>query len=165
MLDSELEERLEANTLYSKYTMGILVLLEVSFEMLKLNSTFITILFKLYALTITYVIKWRINYTLCPLGNSCLCVLEFGAIEVKSVSQSLSCVWLFAAPWTGDFQAGIVEWVAISFSRVSSQPRFPALQAESLPFEPPDMSFLLKVTVSYTHFLLFILLCFLLRWL
>ena len=46
---------------------------------------------------------------------------------------------------------------------VSSQPRFPALQAESLPFEPPDMSFLLKVTVSYTHFLLFILLCFLLR--
>lgn len=29
VLDSELEERLEANTLYSKYTMGILVLLEI----------------------------------------------------------------------------------------------------------------------------------------
>ena len=52
-----MEERLEANTLYSRYTMGILVLLEVSFEMLKLSLTFITILFKLYALTITYVIK------------------------------------------------------------------------------------------------------------
>ena len=80
--------------------MGILVLLEVSFEMLKLSSTFITILFKLYALTITYVIKWRINYTLFPLGKclvqprSCFCVLEFGTIGVKSVSQSLSHVWL-----------------------------------------------------------------------
>lgn len=29
VLDSELEERLEVNTLYYKYTMGILVLLEI----------------------------------------------------------------------------------------------------------------------------------------
>ena len=41
----------------------------------------------------------------------------------------------------GIFQARILEWVAISFSRGSSdtgiKPRPPALQADSLPFEPP----------------------------
>ena len=41
----------------------------------------------------------------------------------------------------GIFQARILEWVAISFSRGSSppgiQPGSPALQAESLPSEPP----------------------------
>ena len=43
----------------------------------------------------------------------------------------LSHIKLFATPWTvahwaplpGIFQAGILEWVAISYSRVSSQPR------------------------------------------
>ena len=34
-------------------------------------------------------------------------------------------------------QARILEWVAIPFSRGSSQPRSPALQADSLPCEPP----------------------------
>lgn len=43
MLDSELEEKLEVNTLYCKYTMGILVLSEVSFEMLGLGTTLNTI--------------------------------------------------------------------------------------------------------------------------
>ena len=47
-------------------------------------------------------------------------------------SQLLSCVWLFATPWTvthqaslslGILQARILEWVAIPFSRGSSQPR------------------------------------------
>ena len=46
--------------------------------------------------------------------------------------KSLSHVWLFATPWTvahqappsvGFFQARVLEWVAISFSRGSSQPR------------------------------------------
>ena len=41
----------------------------------------------------------------------------------------------------GTSQARILEWVAISFSRGSSQPgikpRHPAFQADSLPFEPP----------------------------
>ena len=39
--------------------------------------------------------------------------------------KSLSCVQLFATPWTirGILQARIVEWVAFSFSRRSSQPR------------------------------------------
>ena len=34
-------------------------------------------------------------------------------------------------------QARILEWVAIPFSRGSSQSRSPALQADSLPAEPP----------------------------
>ena len=63
----------------------------------------------------------------------------------------LSCDQLFATPWTsslagssvhGILQATILEWVAIPFSRGSSQPRdrtqvSPALQADSLPSEPP----------------------------
>ena len=42
--------------------------------------------------------------------------------------KSLSRVWLFATPWTvassvhGIFQAIVLEWIAISFSRGSSQP-------------------------------------------
>ena len=39
-------------------------------------------------------------------------------------AQSLSCVWLFVCPWTvahqaplSTFQARILEWVAISYSR------------------------------------------------
>ena len=41
-------------------------------------------------------------------------------------------------PVHGILQARILEWVAISFSRGSSQPRSPALQADSLPSEPPS---------------------------
>ena len=36
----------------------------------------------------------------------------------------------------GILQAGILQWVAVSFSRGSSQPRSPAFQADSLPAEP-----------------------------
>ena len=36
----------------------------------------------------------------------------------------------------GILQARILEWVAVSFSRGSSQPRSLALQADSLPSEP-----------------------------
>ena len=37
----------------------------------------------------------------------------------------------------GILQARILEWVAISFSRGSSQPRSPALQGDALTSEPP----------------------------
>ena len=63
-------------------------------------------------------------------------------------AQSLSHVQLFATPWTaarqaplsmGILQARILEWVAMPFSRGSSQPRGrirpPALQEDSLSFE------------------------------
>ena len=69
-----------------------------------------------------------------------------GKVKVKSLSH----VRLFATPWTiayqapvvhGIFQARVLEWVAISFSRASSQPRdrtgSPILQADTLPSEPP----------------------------
>ena len=54
-------------------------------------------------------------------------ILLFTQVQVKSLSH----VRLFATPWTnlpgssvlGIFQAKILEWVAISFSRGSSQPR------------------------------------------
>ena len=36
----------------------------------------------------------------------------------------------------GILQARILEWVAFPFSRGSSQPRSPALRADSLPAEP-----------------------------
>ena len=62
------------------------------------------------------------------------------------VVQSLNCVWLFCDPMDcnllgssvrGISQASILEWIAISFSRVSSwsmiEPISPALQADSLP--------------------------------
>ena len=56
-------------------------------------------------------------------------------------------VWLFVTPWSlpgsmvhGIFQARILEWAAISFSRGSSQPRdeprSPALQTDALPSQP-----------------------------
>ena len=42
----------------------------------------------------------------------------------------------------GIFQARVLEWVAISFSRGSSdpeiEPRSPALQADALPSEPTE---------------------------
>ena len=61
----------------------------------------------------------------------------------------LSHIQLFATPWIvvhqapqhRIFQAGILEWVAVSFSRGSPQPRFeprsPTLQANSLPLGKP----------------------------
>ena len=65
----------------------------------------------------------------------------------------LSCVWLFVTPWTaacqaplsmGILQARILEWVAMSSSRGSSQPRIETrssvLQADSSPSEPPEKS-------------------------
>ena len=46
--------------------------------------------------------------------------------ERKKERKPLNCVWLFATPFLahGIFQAWILEWVVISFSRVSSQPRY-----------------------------------------
>ena len=72
------------------------------------------------------------------------------SMKVKSESEvTQSCLTLYdpmdcslpASSVRGIFQARIVEWVAVSFSRGSSQtrikPRSLALQADSLPSEPP----------------------------
>ena len=76
---------------------------------------------------------------------SCACAL---------VTQSCPTLWdphglqptKLLCPWI--LQASILEWVAIAFSRGSSQPRdqiwvrrLPALQADSVPSEPPGKSF------------------------
>ena len=75
---------------------------------------------------------------------------------------SLSCVLTLCNPVDssppgssvyGIPQTRILEWVAISFSRGSSQPRSPALQADSLPTE-------LRWKPLYTHIYVYILLLF-----
>ena len=76
-------------------------------------------------------------------------------IHVGVCAQSLSHVWLFVTPWTVACQAPlslgilllqvrILEWVAMAFSRGSSQlpnpgikPRSPTLQEDSSPSELP----------------------------
>ena len=61
-------------------------------------------------------------------------------IYVKKVKVAQSCPTLCnPMDYTilGILQARIMEWAAFSFSRGSSQPRSPALQADSLPSEPP----------------------------
>ena len=58
---------------------------------------------------------------------------------MKVTWKLFSSVRLFANPWTTQSMefSRILEWVAIPFSRGSSQPRSPALQVDSLPTEPP----------------------------
>ena len=60
------------------------------------------------------------------------CNIHLKSKTLNKKVKSLSHVWLFATPWTvayqaplsmGFFQARILEWVAISLSRRSSQPR------------------------------------------
>ena len=66
--------------------------------------------------------------------SSCMymCVLFINRNRIFVCAQSLSPVWLFATPWTvahqaplpmGILQGRILEWVAMPFSRASSQPR------------------------------------------
>ena len=75
-------------------------------------------------------------------------------------AQLLSHVQLFVTTWTGPtgssvlgiLQARILEWVAIPFSRASSQPKdwtwSPALQTDSLPSEPPVKPLVLTTVPS-----------------
>ena len=73
------------------------------------------------------------------------------------VVKSLSCIRLFATPWTvahqaplhGILQARILEWVAISFFRdlpkPKTEPGSPVSQANSLPSEPSGKPAVAKV--------------------
>ena len=74
-------------------------------------------------------------------GSSVLQTISKGMVSLQqSESKSHSVVSGSLQPH-GILQARALEWVAFPFSRRSSQPRiepsFPALQADSLPFEPP----------------------------
>ena len=57
----------------------------------------------------------------------------------------------------GILQARILEWVAMLCSRGSSQsgidPRFPALQEDSLPCEPPGKPYIYMAIYIYIHIL------------
>ena len=66
--------------------------------------------------------------------------------------KALSCVWLFAIPWTRDYQAPQLlgfsrqeYWSGLPFPPPGAlpdpgmEPGFPALQADSLPSEPPGL--------------------------
>ena len=78
------------------------------------------------------------------------CVLTYiGGLLCVSIN-SMDCS-LPGSSIHGILQARILEWVAIFFSRRSSSPRFepgsPALQADSLPSEPPGKTYKLSSTV------------------
>ena len=45
----------------------------------------------------------------------------------------------------GNSQIKILEWVALSFSEDLPDPGFPALQADSLPCEPPEKPFEIQI--------------------
>ena len=74
-----------------------------------------------------------------------MCLPEVKWSEVKS----LSCVWLFATPWTVAYQAPSMRfsrqeyWSGLPFPSPEDlpdtgiEPGFPALQADALPSEPP----------------------------
>ena len=53
----------------------------------------------------------------------------------------------------GILQARISEWVVFPFSRGSSQPRSPALQADFLPAGSCTVHLLIFITTSHLHFI------------
>ena len=79
---------------------------------------------------------------LCGDLNGCVCVCVCVLVTlILTVCDSMDC----SPPESsvhGILQARILEWVAIPFSRGSSnlgiEPGSPALQADSLPSEPPE---------------------------
>ena len=87
----------------------------------------------------------------CPRGPGslhCRCIQTMVKVKVKSLSQ----VRLFATPWTVACQAPLSmgssrqeEWSGLPFlspgdlPNTGIKPGSPALQAESLPFEPPGV--------------------------
>ena len=99
--------------------------------------------------------KWLFRFVLPPaIYKNSSCPTSLQIITVIVVVQSPSHLWLlqpysllparFLCPW--DFSTVILDWVAIPFSRGSSQPSnethvssrlSPALHADSLPTEPP----------------------------
>ena len=87
-----------------------------------------------------------ISYLNSVKHKNALCIFMHSSLLVFDPQK----VRLFATPWTrsltgsslhGILQTRILEWVAISFSRGSSQPRdqtrSPAFQADALTSEPP----------------------------
>ena len=89
-------------------------------------------------------------------------ILKSCKVKVK-VKVTQSCLTLcdtmdYSLPGSsahGIFQTRILEWVAVPFSRGSSQPgikpRSPALQADSLLSEPPKKSATITFNLLFIH--------------
>ena len=73
-----------------------------------------------------------------PPGNPCLClwIVKRSHLVVSNSLRPVDCS-LPGSSVHGILQARILEWVAISFSRRSSQPRDQTRRADALPSEPP----------------------------
>ena len=66
----------------------------------------------------------------------CVCVYtKWSEVKVTQLCPTLCDPMGYTV--LGILQARVLEWVAFSFPREFSQPRFPTLQADSLPAEPP----------------------------
>ena len=85
----------------------------------------------------TFQFNWEYKLetlkTLEKLYWMCACVLV--TQSCPTVCNSMDCIPPGSSVH-GILQARILEWVAIPFSRGSTQPRSLALQADPLPFEP-----------------------------
>ena len=75
--------------------------------------------------------KWKDEW---PLHLVCVCVCVCQSLSHVQLCDPIDC-----SPPGSSVQARILEWVGIPFSR-SARPGSPALQADSLPSEPPGMS-------------------------
>ena len=67
-------------------------------------------------------------------------IVGYISIKVKVTQSCLTLATPMGYTLHGILQARILEWVAIPFSRGSSQPRSPTLQADCLPAEPQEKS-------------------------
>ena len=113
-----------------------------------------------------YCISKKILYPLAPPGKACRMKHTLGSILPGEISissdmqmisplrqkvKSLSCVRLFATLWTAALQAppsigssrqeywsGLPFLSPGDFPNPGTEPRFPALQADALPSEPPE---------------------------
>ena len=88
-----------------------------------------------------FPVSWRDVYAFC----SSRFEIGFVLVLVKSLVADLKVKVAQSCPTLcnpmdytvhGILQARVLEWVAFPFSRGSSQPRSPAMQADSLPAEP-----------------------------
>ena len=112
----------------------------------------LTILFIVYNIQDFSFCLWLCSLSIMSfLVHTCPCKEQDWLLFENWIIFQYVCVWsemkwkslkrmqLFEAPvdYTthGMLQARILEWVAVSFSRGSSQPRSPTLQVDSLPTE------------------------------
>ena len=80
----------------------------------------------------------QLNWTelMCVCVCVCVCIYtKWSEVKVTQLCPTLCDPMGYTV--LGILQARVPEWVAFSFPREFSQPRFPTLQADSLPAEPP----------------------------